>query len=268
MCNSLDLDRDGIEALFETIVTELSELENHGISVAIPGQQSIQVFGTLAQFTGDNLGFIESFSGDYNCIMCYATREEMQTFTHECDFKVRTNTEYEADLIALAGLTDVSHYRGIKRSSKLNELKYFHIIENWVNDCFHTLFEGVIPYVTGAVLFFLFKEYPNLKVESFNVEMHSIYNILIVERNNKPKEINAFLPPGDNMSPKQCASDVWAMFRYIPLILSRFVENGNNYLDLLLRLQNIVDFILAPVLTDSLLSLMSTLISEFIQQFK
>ena len=41
MCNSLDFDKDGIEAIFKTIVTELSELENHGFYFAIPGQESI-----------------------------------------------------------------------------------------------------------------------------------------------------------------------------------------------------------------------------------
>ena len=197
-CNALDLDSDGLNALFEAVVNEISELENKGITIALPGKEPLQVYGTIAQFTGDNLGlnkifgFVECFSGDYNCLIFYATRDQMNTLFHETEFQLRTIQEYEADLSHLAEVSNGFHYRGLKRSCKLNDLKYFQIIENSINDCMHTLFEGVIPYVMGCVLCSVSKINPKLTVESFNGVMHSLFASLIVNRNNKPKEFNSF----------------------------------------------------------------------------
>ena len=84
MCNSLDLKRDdGLNVLLDQIVDELRDLEINGIEIdTLTGPVTVRA--TLAQFTGDNLGmnqilgFIESFSCDYCCVLCYATREKMQ----------------------------------------------------------------------------------------------------------------------------------------------------------------------------------------------
>ena len=50
------------------------------------GGGAIKKYARLAQFTGDNLGmnqmfgFIECFSADFCCLLCYATRDDMQNF--------------------------------------------------------------------------------------------------------------------------------------------------------------------------------------------
>ena len=67
----------------------------------------------------------------------------MQTCSKQSEFTLRSVDEYQSHLIKLESMPEGAHYRGEKQHCKLNDLKDFHIIENWVNDCFHTLFEGV-----------------------------------------------------------------------------------------------------------------------------
>ncbi len=64
----------------------------------------------------------------------------MQKFVRESQFALRNRNEYQKDLEKLA--QSDSHVRGLKWYSKLNDLKYFHTTENYVNDIMHTVFQG------------------------------------------------------------------------------------------------------------------------------
>ena len=75
-----------------------------------------------------------------SCPLCYATRLEMQTFEKESQFKLRNPEEYARDIERLADSS--THVRGVKKYCKLNDLKYFHSKNNWINDVMHTLFQG------------------------------------------------------------------------------------------------------------------------------
>ena len=88
----------------------------------------------------------------------------MQKLSKEADFQLLIINEYERDLIQLENMSTSVHYRGVKRTCKVNELKYFHAINNWIKDCFQNLFEGSIPCVTGSVLHSTSKTNPNLTV--------------------------------------------------------------------------------------------------------
>ena len=158
MCNTLDMKNGGLDIIAEKIVTDCNRLSTVGM-VIDTDDGPITVFAKVAQFTGDNLGlnqifgFIESFSADYCCLLCYATREDMRTFQKESDFQLRTRTEYEADVSQLSNLPPgKNHCRGVKAASIFNDLIDFHICDNWVNDAMHTVIEGVDPHVTGNVL--------------------------------------------------------------------------------------------------------------------
>ena len=104
LCNSLDLkSNDGYNHILGYKTKELEFSVKEGLDVHIPGKGIVKLFGTLSQFTGDNLainqtfGFTESFSGDYCCIFCFATRHEMQVYSQERDFQMRTIETYEND---------------------------------------------------------------------------------------------------------------------------------------------------------------------------
>jgi len=277
VCNSLDLKcPSALDILLERIVDEIERLSRDGMEIEI-NNNTVQVFVRLAQISGDSLGlhqimgFIESFSVDYCCPMCYATRAEMQKFEEESECHLRTRGEYLNDVSKLESLPPgKNNFRGVKRDSIFNRLGYFHVIDNWINDPMHTLLEGVIPYVMGAVLYSLSDLCPKLTVESLNQQINQLFVGLIgPDRYNKPCCLSCFPQPGSEMRPGQSATQMWALFRFLPIMIADWiVPDAQEIWNLFLILQEIVDIVFAIKLTNSLVSHLKMLVKEFLSQFK
>jgi hypothetical protein len=266
--NSMDLkNAAGIDKILDCIVQEILEFETDGIEVEVPHKGVVRVYGRLAHFTGDNLavnqmfGFVEGFSGDYCCAICYAKRNDMQTFNREKDFKLRNLQDYSKDLEELED-SDALHVRGVKRYCKLNDLRYFHIVLNFVNDCMHTVSQGIIPHVTSCVLYSLWKG-GYITVEIVNNRLREIFSKTSVDKKDKPCELNTFLPPGQGISPKFSAAQMCTFFRYLPMMLAPYIDPKNEHWILFLMLQEVVDLVFAPRLTESTLGYFELLYSEF-----
>ncbi len=272
ICNSIDLKKYGFDNIFSNVTSELKELEEVGMEINIPGRGLTRIFASLAQLTGDNLGMNEAcglitgFNGDYCCLLCYATKPEMQTYFLEKDFKLRTVEEYNKDLLILE-TTQQENYRGIKRKCKLNDLKNFHVIENWTNDCMHTVLEGIVPVVVGCVLYSL-TSLKFITLELLNVKLLYLYSLIKVDKKNKPCQINKIHQPGKGFSPKLGAAEMWSLFRFLPLIISDCVNPVNPHWKLFISFQEIVDMVFAPELHESNLSLFEILYAEFLTSFK
>lgn len=278
VCNSLDLkNRDSLHLLFEKIIDDMKALESTGMEIETH-RGMVNVYVNLAQVCGDLLalhqmiGFIECFTVDYCCTLCYSTREEMQVYVRESQCHLRSRHEYEEDVEKLDNLPPAkNHFRGVKYPCLLNKLSHFHVVENCTNDPMHTLLEGVIPYVMGALLHSLAQLCPEVNVSSINRRILQLFGSLVVDRYNKPCELNALLQPGEEMSPKQSAAQQWALFRYLPVMLGDCIadtEEAMEYWDLLLLLQEVVDLIFAFRLNDSLLAHLTALVENFLVKFK
>ena len=104
LCYAQDLKKYGFKPVLEKFVAEMNLLSEIGFSDTFPviGEQTI--YASLCQVTCDNLalngilGFIESFSCDYFCTICYATQEEIQTHFREELFQARTEPDYNHDV--------------------------------------------------------------------------------------------------------------------------------------------------------------------------
>lgn len=135
----------GREAVLSVIYDELKLLETNGFQVCIPLKGNFTVYVVLGHVTGDNLalnqilGLIESFSHDYCCPLCYATRDEMQTLFKESCFQLRNPTDYSSDVSNLQTSQDV-HVRGVKQPCILNNLDNWKVMDNWINDSMHTVY--------------------------------------------------------------------------------------------------------------------------------
>ena len=57
---------------------------------------------------------------------------------------------------------------------------------------------------------------------------------------------------------------MWALFRYLPLMLAPAITEKKKYWKLFLMLQEIVDICVAPTLNDTLLDCYSLLYEEFL----
>lgn len=86
-----DLHKYGLDAVLEPLMRDLKNLESQGLSLPFSDEP---VFGTISQIIGDNLGmhtilgFNESFSSHYFCLICLIEKGDCQTVYSEDDPKV------------------------------------------------------------------------------------------------------------------------------------------------------------------------------------
>jgi len=100
LCYSADLKVNGFEPVLDKFVAEMKHLSTDGFSgdFSINGNRKIYV--TLLHVACDNLAlnvilrFIESFSADHFCIMCYAKQDDVQNKFKETDFEIQTLQSY------------------------------------------------------------------------------------------------------------------------------------------------------------------------------
>jgi len=84
LCYSSDVKTYGFGAILRRFVGEMKRLEDEGFEF-----MGKRVFVSLVQVACDNLalngllGFVESFSTDFFCTMCYATQDDLQSKFHE-----------------------------------------------------------------------------------------------------------------------------------------------------------------------------------------
>ena len=103
-CYAQDLKVYGFDQILEKFVNEIKLLQTIGLECELPVTGVSKVHARLCQVTCDNLafngmlGFIESFSTDYFCTMCYATQDEIQKFFRAECFKRRTIVDYNVDV--------------------------------------------------------------------------------------------------------------------------------------------------------------------------
>ena len=240
----------------------------------MPHKGKVRIFGTILQFTADNLGLnqvfglVQSFHCDYCCALCYATREEMQLYFEEKYFELRTPEKYEQDLRSLE-LSESENILGVVRRCVLNELIFFKIMSNWINDCMHTLFEGIIPYVMACVLHTLIFQEKIFTLEKLNDCIQTFFLKLKVNKKHKPSIIkNISGPPKMTLIPSLKAAESWCLFIYLPLILSKLVYKRNKHWQLLLMLQEITDIVMAPKITDAMLTQFDLLYFKFLNLFQ
>lgn len=143
-----DVKLHGYGPVLSRLIADLKVLESTGIDVAVD-KKIIRVKGAVVLLSGDYLGvhsilgFQVSFSQGHICKFCYATPDDIQSHHREADFKLRTVDEHNRDVTAAEN--DRSHMSrtGVKRNSPLNELRYFHAVQNDCVDMMHDTFEGV-----------------------------------------------------------------------------------------------------------------------------
>ena len=100
--------------------------------------------------TGDNLGshfiggFVTNFSNaKYACRYCMKPRENWFDSANECC--LRTIKGYDRS-VSESISSAVSSHCGVKFSSRMNLLDYFHVCAPGLPPCLaHDLFEGIVP---------------------------------------------------------------------------------------------------------------------------
>jgi hypothetical protein len=225
LCYSLDLKVHGYQAVLETFVAEMKKLQSEGFAGDFPIIGTKQIYVGLCQVACDNLalnglfGFIECFSVDHFCTICLATQDEIQVKTYEYEFCRRTVSGYNNDIQRLSVMASGSHSRGVKKPCILNEIPGFHVTENFVLDPMHTLLEGVVPHELSCILHDLVNVKRYLNLADLNSLINEFFDKNSVDKGNKPPCLNRIEKPGGGLSPSMKAVQMWALLRYLPLLL-------------------------------------------------
>lgn len=152
LVKSAILSEYGMDTVLYQIKEDLHVLYEHGLELNCPDYAGI-VKPKLFQVIGDNLGlhnmlgFAGSFSANYYCRFCKVHRMRAEILLQEECNLLRNKISYETD-IAENNLSTT----GLSRSSVLNELPYYHVLENASVDVMHDIFEGIAPLEVKLIL--------------------------------------------------------------------------------------------------------------------
>lgn len=92
-----------------------------------------------------SLGFAQSFAATYFCRMCLCSKAETKVLSVDQPNKYRTSSNYQEaiDIIKNSSEVDLKETKGVMEYCVLNDLDYFHTLENWTADIMHDSCEGI-----------------------------------------------------------------------------------------------------------------------------
>jgi hypothetical protein len=270
ICYSPDLKTYGFENVLSRFVDEMSHLSSEGFVGNFPIIGSRRVFVVLLQVACDNLalngisGYIESFSADYFCTLCFATKDDIQCKFYEHDF-MRTVDEYKKD-VATVEKTGKNHSRGVKSDSVLNRIPNYHVTRNYCLDIMHIVLEGLIPVELSCVLHNLCNVSHYMPFCEVSKCLNKLWGSLNVDRCSKPPELTYLDKPG-RLYPSMKAVQAWALLRYLPLAIGDYIPHDNPHWLFLLHLSELVDMLFSPQFTIGMVNYMRDFIAEHLQLF-
>lgn len=230
--------------LWSMIAHEIKILEKIGINI---DNGNTNIKGTLALLSFDNLGanvslgLAEGYNAAYYCRICEASRYECWNMTKENETIIRNKTTYSQQLEIIASPEKVNYdeSKGIKRYCALNDLDYFHTMENISVDIMHDLNEGVMPLLMKELFSHCLKS--KIFNEKKMKELITTYDFGYLSSKDKPSS-NFNL---DKKNLGQNATQSKCLFVHIPYILSAYrnhpsLENKWICVQSLLRISQIV----------------------------
>ncbi|XDV45398.1 hypothetical protein PO909_013506 [Leuciscus waleckii] len=187
--HSEDGKKYGMDKILGPLVDDVKILEQEGMKVSFSEEP---IFGTIAQFTSDNLGlngilgYVESFSAKHYCRLCLTDKVLAQEVFSEDDPRVilrsrNLNEEHKY----LADKPYENSCYGIKRNSVLNTLTYFNVSENFVLDIMHDILEGVAQY--EVKLLFEYMSCNLISCDSIPQRLYA-FNYGYLDKNKSPNQ--------------------------------------------------------------------------------
>lgn len=136
---------------------------------------------------------------------------------------------------------------GVKRSSVLNELGYFHVTHNYAPDAMHDILEGIGPLELKLVISSLIAN-GRFSLDTLNGRITS-YSYGFPDNSNKPCCLSENQLQNPDGAAGQSAAQMWALLRHFPLMMGDLVPEDDIHWELLLSLLQCMDFIFSPGVT-------------------
>lgn len=202
--------------VWRPIVKDISRFEE-GIDI---GDGRI-IRGTVVIFSSDNLGantalgLVPNFSKAYFfCRFCLCSRDEIKFLSKEIPEKRRNKQEYEEQIanISDSAKIDLKETKGVVRYCVLNDLKYYHMLDNMTSDIMHDVNEGAIAFLLKN----LFEYCVSMKIYSEQdlVDKIKYHDFGFINKKNIPSVVNL---QKENLN--QNASQILCLFQHLPFIL-------------------------------------------------
>lgn len=204
------------------IVSEIGYLEDVGIDVG----NGIIIKGAIVNLAADNLGanaafcLTKGFRSHNYCRICLLTKKQCEQATVEDTSKYRDVPHYQRilKLIEECSTKQPGETYGIKQYCVLNDLKYFHIFENFSVDIMHDLCEGVVSCLLKNVILYCIGKKVFKEKEIKHIIQH--YDYPKSYRRDKPSILRI-----DRSNLGQNAVRMKCLLFNIPFILNKFESN-------------------------------------------
>ena len=235
------------------LVEEIRCLENDGI----------EILGSMYYFkfiglTGDNLGqhqvlgFTTSFSSNFPCRICKASKELCRSLCREQCSLLRNPLNYDNDV----ALNDVSK-SGIKYNCPLNDLPNYHVTTNVIMDIMHDVLEGIANYGMCAVVSSLLSK---RLIDSLDVLNDRIFTFPFGYIANRPPVITKKNLEREDLS--FSASEMLNLVLYFNLIIGDLIPKDNEIWMYYLSLRDMLNILLFKEISLATIHYLDAIITE------
>ncbi|KAL2102281.1 hypothetical protein ACEWY4_001449 [Coilia grayii] len=264
----------GIDVVLQRIQKDVELLYN-GVKIET-SNGDMDLYGAVIAVCGDTLaqhelaGFKEGVGFAYSkCRHCECTFEDMQTSFDENEFVRRTQAKHIRQCLEIDKATTdnlKAHLKttyGINRRSRLVDFPAFDLINQTPQDIMHIIFEGVAPMEIKLVLKKLILS-GDLELDAFNSAIQN-FPYSSVDVRDKPCPISVTTLTANDNKLKQSCGQMLIFLKILPFLLR---DVDNEYVKFINKLIEIVQIVLAPVISLQTISRLKIIIEEHLNQFK
>lgn len=261
LCKSKYVKKYGFASVLEPFITDVKKLETEG-EIFETKCGPVNLKGSILCCIADNLaahsigGFKESFSSGKCCRFCLIDKKDLASVFVGTP---RTKENYNCHCTLVEEFPPLSNVYGIKGTSCLNELSYYHVVDGLPPDITHDIFEGVAKYILSNVLSYCINQkffslqYLNKCIEQFKY--------VGSDNVNKPHTLSS------SVDIKQTASQTWCLLRIVSLMVGHCVPLDDSKWDVLLKLLDIIEIISMQDIEVGQVYFLNELIEDFSQQY-
>ncbi|XP_028419163.1 uncharacterized protein LOC114544868, partial [Dendronephthya gigantea] len=236
----------------------------------------------LLLWTGDTLGsnyvsgFKEGVGGALRiCRHCMGTRLETNNKFLSEDFSERDLDNHrqicaciEDEDNALNIREQLSTTYGVNRLSVLDKVQHFDVCICIPEDIMHIFLDGLVPYETKLMLKYLIDESRCITLKELNRRIEN-FDYGYMNKKNKPTATNRETINGVTEAKlKQSASQMWCLFRFLPIMIGDKVDEQLENWHCLLKLWNIVQICTSPGITKADAAYLKVMINDHHKMFK
>ena len=226
--------------------------------------------GTVTMVITDNLaahalgGFFSNFSTVQRFWrFCNCRKSQLDENLPVSTFALRTKNAHDNNLRAVLEDPNLAVLYGIKDSSPLNTLSYFHVADGLPPDLCHDLFEEfAVDGISNVVIAFIKDSFFDL--DDFN-DIVLNFEYSGNDKNSKPQIVKK--KPLNSLKVKQTACQMWTLLRLLPLMVGHRMPRGNTVWGIYIKLLQIVEMLCADEFSNSDLLLLQDEIDTFFQNY-